>query len=122
MKRLIAALGFMLLASPAFAITELSTGPVNVSIGKSASCDVLNLSSKPITVDVIMLRADGIALTQTQFNDNPTGQSMDLTFTMGVSSLVRCAFLFSGSAKNIRADIGAYDFTTGDTMALLPAN
>jgi hypothetical protein len=69
-----------------------------------------------------MFRADAIAITQTQFTDIPAGQSEDLTFTMGVSSLVRCAFLFSGSAKNVRADIGAYDFSTGETMALLDAH
>jgi len=122
MKKLIAALGFMLLASPAFAITELSTAPVNVSIGKSASCDFLNLSAKAITVDVIMFKGDGTALTQTQFNAVPPGQSMDLTFTLGSSELVRCAFLFSGSSRSLRADIGVYDFTTGETMTALPAS
>jgi len=118
MKRLIAALGFMLLASPAFAITQISTAPIIVAGANRAGCQFTNVSSKSITVDVTLFEGTGMALAHGQFTDGPfQSDGIDNT-PNGATEFLSCVFLFSGSAKNIRATIEVLDSNVLPLVAL----
>jgi hypothetical protein len=122
MKRLIAALGLMLLASPAFAITQISTAPITAAGANHAACQFTNVSSKPITVDVTIFEGTGMVLRQSQFDGVGPFQSNGIENTpSGATEFLSCVFLFSGSAKNIRAGIVIMDGAESP-LAALPAN
>jgi hypothetical protein len=99
----------MLLAAPAFAITQISTGPVFQAGANRVSCEVTNVSSKTITVDMTVFEGTGMALAQGQATLGPF-QSADVENTPnGASEFLTCVFLFPGSAKQVRASLVLLD-------------
>jgi hypothetical protein len=117
MKRLIAALGFMLLAAPAFAKTTVNTSPI---IPQSPSdvynCTFTNTSSKPLTVLVGMTDVVGNVFASQSFPNVPPGQGGTLGIINTAGATIYCSFEFSGSSKSLR---GALEmFGPGHTLIL----
>lgn len=119
MKRLIAALGFMLLAVPAFAKTTLNTSMVFVPSGDSEECNVVNVGAKPVTVTISITTGDGVVLISAPTTIAPgTGGFIEDT----VKSLVYCSFLLSsGSAKTVRGSLVVND-SSNIPLVALPAS
>jgi hypothetical protein len=103
MKRLIAALGFTLLAVPAFAKTTLNTSMLFAPFGYGEECNVVNVSSKPVTVLVSITTGDGVVIDSASLTVNP---GLGGFISEGVKSGVYCSFaLSSGSAKSVRGTL-----------------
>jgi hypothetical protein len=118
MKRLIAALGFMLLASPAFAgMVALSTPAV--SVGSNVTCNATNVSTKTFDITIALDDANTNILSSKTFTAVASGVTVVLP-TNSVLDTVRCVFLYSGSPKSVRADIVVGDSTA--PMVALPAS
>ena len=119
MKRLIAALGFMLLAVPAFAKTTLNTSMMFVPFGYSEECNVVNVGSKPVTVLVSITTGDGVVIDSASLTIAP---GLGGFVSDGVKSGVYCSFeLSSGSAKTARGALVVTD-PSNNPVATLPAS
>jgi hypothetical protein len=119
MKRLIAALGFTFLAFPALAMTTLNTSMIDPG-GDSVVCNVVNVSSKVITVTISVINAIGAVLESGQASAMP-GNGINVGVKSPVS-LVYCSFVFSGSSKSMRGSLEVVDQSTGNPVATLPAS
>jgi hypothetical protein len=121
MKRLIASLGFMLLASPVFAKTTLVTSPLFVGPVDVITCNMVNSATKPLTVLVSLTRADGTVISSSPVTVNPGIGSL-LINNPGAGAYY-CSFEFSGgSSKSIRGSVLVADHITGNTIGALPAS
>lgn len=123
MKRLIAALAFMLLASPAFATTTVNTSMVFVNTtGQLAGCEVVNVGKKPLSITVSITAFDGTILYSPGAQMVLPGQGGYAFVTLSTERHFYCSFLFSGSAKDIRGSLEVLDSTTGNPLVTLPAS
>src|SRR5215468_2606994 len=120
MKRLITALGFTLLASPAFAKTTVSTSLVFVPAGRIAVCNFVVNASKPLTVLMSVNGFDGTVFDSETITIAP-GQGTSFGPVLD-NQLVYYAFEFSGgSSKSIRGSVSVID-ATENTITSLPAS
>lgn len=120
MKRLIAALIFTLLVSPAFAMTTLSSTLVFIANGTSPSCNFVNVSTKPMDVHLSLVDMNNTLLANPSFLAVPSQQGKGIVFPGGAGTDVRCTFTFSGSSKSLRAALELLD-TNFVAVAALPA-
>jgi hypothetical protein len=119
MKRLIAVLGFTLLAAPVFAKTTLNTSMLFAPFGYSEECNVVNVGSKPVTVLVSITTGDGVVIDSASLTIAP---GLGGFVSDGVKSGVYCSFaLSSGSAKTVRGSLVIVD-PSNNPVATLPAS
>jgi hypothetical protein len=123
MKRLIAALGFTLLASPAFAgLTVLSTAAASDE-GNEVTCNATNVSpTKSFDIFITIFGQAGTEEGTQAFMAVAPGHTVALSEGMIVDN-VRCVFEFSESSKLVRADMEVTQLTSiGDLSVVLPAS
>jgi hypothetical protein len=113
MKRLLAALGFMLLAPPAFATTIPFTPPVVLlTPGSYIACDLVNTGKSSIMATVDTLADDGSVRTTATCTLPPgshmCGVNFDFTDSNGPSY---ARFTSDGSRRSVRAGCTLYNGT-----------
>jgi hypothetical protein len=120
MKKLVAVLGFTLLASPVFATTVLTTGLMFSPTGSTATCGFVNAGSKPVDVVITLLTLNGAVVLTGTYTAEPKGQGAYI-FTGGIGNYVYCTFQPSASSKTTRGSLVVAG-PAGAPQAALPAN
>jgi len=122
--RLLTALIFTSLVTPAFA-TWVLTPPVNVILSSNlVLCSVVNVSSKPLDVTVSLVDVYNRTIATQHFAAIApaiTDWILGIPYA-GSEGLMRCGFEFSGSPKSVRASIEVLDQSTNLGLVALPAS
>jgi hypothetical protein len=120
--RLIGALLSILVVGPAFATTTLSSPLVFIASGTFPSCDVTNVSTKPLDVTVRWVDLSGSDMGSITFTGLMPGTSNALgTTAQGnfVNNSMRCIVSLGASAKSVRT---AFEITgsAGTFLGVVP--
>ena len=116
MKRIVAIV-LLLLTSPVWAVTTLTTGSISVGSDVITECTAVNVSTKPLAVLLVLYTHDGTALVTGGSTLGPQQETAILS--PAVTEDLHCTITFSGSSKLVRGAIVVIDNIT--PLAALPA-
>jgi hypothetical protein len=108
-------------AAPSAGAAELTTTRIYRNGNHGLRCSATNVSKKAMAlVHMALVQGDGVEVGANDCEDLPASQTCE-TSSEDIAGGAYCRITFRGSAKQMRANLSAYDLATGSVVAIEPA-
>jgi hypothetical protein len=108
-------------AAPSAGAAELTTTRIYRNGNHGLRCSATNVSKKAMAlVHMALIQGDGAEVGANDCEDLPASQTCE-TSSADIPGGAYCRITFKGSAKQMRANLSAYDLTTSSVVAIEPA-
>ena len=108
-------------AAPSAGAAELTTTRIYRNGNHGLRCSATNVSKKAMAlVHMALIQGDGTEVGAYDCEDLEANTTCE-TSSADIGGGAFCRITFKGSAKQMRANLSAYDLTTGSVVAIEPA-